>query len=446
MTLPTNYTSPTVVADMTAAAAAAGGNDYKALVCVFLFGANDTHNTVIPLTGANRAAYDTYRSNQVNVGIPIAQAPANGLTANWRLHHNLTSLKSRWDAGKLAVLMNAGMLQEPITRAEYLAGTKKLPEQLFSHNSQTQQWQSLPVYKGQMLEGWFGRAVDLAGAYYNPAPYNGLPPGFSVAGQQLQLLGYEAKANDMLTTGALVVGVGTPNGSNMTTSGHLIAARSRNEYDNILQGLWSQRMLSAIASQASLSAQLQALPATPEGRFTAVPNNSLAQQLKTVARAIHSRTQFVQRRQVFFVGIGGFDHHATLRAQHDPLMAGVNQALDVFWNVLGDLGVQNNVTTFTQSEFGRALIQNGSHGVDHGWGSHHFVLGGAVNGGLYGIEPNITPNGPDDAGQGRLVPTTSVDQYAATLLRWWGIPEQYLPLVIPNLEKFAPRVLPGMLP
>lgn len=446
MTTPSSFTDPTVVADLTAAAAAGGGTDYKALVCIFLFGANDAHNTVIPLTGENRVAYDTYRSNQVSVGVPLAQAPANGLTTNWRLHHNLATLKTRWDAGDLGVLLNVGMLQEPTTRDQYLSESVRLPEQLFSHNSQTQQWQSLPGYKGQMLEGWFGRAADLADDYYNPAPYNGLPPGYSVNGQQLQLIGYDAKANDMLSTGALVIGTGTNYGSTLVSGNHLINSRSRQEYDNLLQSLWSQRMIEAVASQASLSAQLQALPATPEGRFTAVPSNTLAQQLKTVARVIHSRTQFAQRRQVFFVGLGGFDHHATLRTLHDGLMTTLNQAMDTFWNALGDLGVQNSVVTFTQSEFGRALMQNGSYGVDHGWGGHHFILGGAVNGGLYGVEPNITPNGPNDAGQGRLIPTTSVDQYAATLLRWWGIPEQHLPLVVPNLARFSPRVIPGLLP
>lgn len=445
MTIPASYSSAAVVSDMTAAAAAGGGTDYKALVCLFFFGGNDAHNTVMPLRGANRQAYDLYRSDTTNIGIPVDQAPANGLTADWRLHHSLASLKTRWDEGKLGVLLNVGMLQEPTTKAGYLGGTAKLPEQLFSHSDQTPQWQSLPTYKGAMAEGWFGRAADLAKTYYNPAPTDGLSMLYSIYGQQLQVTGFDAMQNSMSGTGALTVNAGTTHSSTLVSGSHLINARTRSEYGNLPQGLWASRVGRAVATQAALGARLLALPGTPAGRFSAVSSNTLAQQFRTVAQTIYSQSALGQRRQLFFVGLGGFDTHQNNRVTHDSRMVTVNDALDAFYTALGDLGMTNNVVTFTESDFGRALLQNGS-GVDHGWGGHHFILGGAVNGGLYGTPPDLTADSPDDAGQGRLIPTTSVDRYAGTLLKWWGIPESRLDLVIPNIVNFSGRTIPGLLP
>jgi uncharacterized protein (DUF1501 family) len=446
MSKPASYTDPQVVADITAAAAATG-SDYRALVCVFLFGANDNHNTVMPLGGVNRQQYDLYRADQTNVGIPVGQSPTNHLTADWRLHHNLPALKTIWDAGKLGVLMNVGMLRKPMDRARYLTAPQAdLPSQLFSHNSQQQQWQQLPDSAATILHGWMGRSVDLAGSIYNALSLSGAVPAMTIAGNQVQMVGYEAQPAYLSAAGATTINNPSHYGSTLLSGGHMAAARGRSEYDNQLQGYFGQKTLDAIDSQALLNGMIAALPATPDGRFTAIPSNTLAQQLKTVARVIHSRTAFEHRRQLFFVSLGGFDNHANLRTNHDALMTTVNAALNAFWLALGDLGVQNDVVTFTESDFGRTLMSNGSNGSDHGWGSHHFILGGAVNGAIYGLPYDMTVNGPQDSGQGRTIPTTSADEYIGTLLRWWGIPTQHLHLVLPNLLNMPRRTVAGLLP
>lgn len=453
MSTPASYTSPAVVTDLTAAAAAGGGTDYKALVCIFLYGANDAHNTVMP-TAANttqRAQYDFFRSNQTAVGIPANQAPLHplGASAQWRLHHNLPNLYAEWGAGDLAVLMNVGMMIEPVNRAEYLAKTKRVPPQLFSHNSQQHQWQTLPPLNVNTIHGWFGRAVDLAESYYNPAPFQGIDCAYSLRAGVPQVVGYTAKPNAANATDGFVAPVapGAYGAAALATTNltRFQTARASSGWGNAIQDHYASRIASAATLQANLASQLQALPAPADALISGV-TVSCAQQLRMVARIINSRTQYAQRRQLFFVGVGGWDDHANLRAGHDQRLADLDTAIGAFWAVMGNLGLKNNVCLFTASDFGRALVQNGSLGVDHGWGGHHFVLGGPVVGGMYGTPPDLTPSSPVDAGQGRLIPTTSVDQYAATLLRWWGIPQQHLPLVIPNLTNFTPTVIPGLLP
>ena len=419
-------------------------DDYKALVCLYFFGANDAHNTVIPRRGDNRATYDKYRADQVNVGVPANRAPINALTDDWRLHPKLTAFKDAWDTGNLGVVLNVGMLQEPTTRAQYLARSVHLPDQLFSHNSQTEQWQSLPAYHQLGVDGWMGRAADLMNAKYNSESFRGLPSTYSVYGSRTQMMGKDSAGNDLQASGVMVATPGMAHGSKLVTDEHFTKARSRSEYGNLLQDLFATRMTSAITAQQALSEKLQELSVPAVFKYILWKRmTNLSQQLRMVLRVITSRRQLGQKRQMFFVGLGGFDNHANLRAGHDAQMGVVDDAVKTFWSALGDSGLRNNVTLFTQSEFGRALLQNGSKGVDHGWGSHHFVLGGAVKGGVYG-GLDMTLGGPEDTSQGRYIPSTSVDQYVATLLRWWGVEEEHLPLIVPNFGKFSPGILPGM--
>lgn len=440
-TKPASYTDPAVVADLTAAAAANGGTDYKALVCIFLFGANDSHNTVVPTAASpNRAPYDTYRSN---IGIAANAAPTNVLNTNWRLHPSLDRLKGLHDTNKLATLLNVGMLLEPVNRASYLAKSVKLPDQLFSHNSQQQQWQSLPEWKKQMLTGWFGRAASLAQAYYNPAPFQSLDCLYGVNQTALQMDGFDTtEAFSIRSAGIVLPFAGAAVGTDIITAGRLTAAKAASSsYSNVLQQMFAAKLASGEARATSINAQLQTLPAPAQAFFDPFNSgNALSSALNMVARVIHSRTQLAQRRQLFFVGLGGWDDHANLLAAHGPRLQLVDDAIGAMWDALGNLGLQNNVAIFTESDFGRALVQNGS-GSDHGWGGHHFVVGGSVTGGIYGQEPDYNLGSSVDSGQGRLIPTTSVEQYAGTLLKWWGIPEQHLPLVLPNLPNFAPATL-----
>ena len=446
MTKPSSYTDPSVVADLTAAAAAGGGSDFKALVCLFLFGANDNHNTVMPLTGANRLAYDTFRADQVNVGIPVGQAPTNHLNADWRLHHNLNDLKTLWDAGKVATVMNVGPLVEPTNRDSYASRSVRLPDQLFSHNSQQQYWMKLPAWRASYTHGWMGRAADLAAAYYNPAPAGGLQSVFSISGTQVQMVGYEARPNGLEASQTAPVNRFT-SGTNYTGSAivtgdpsPLRQSRQRSDWDNKLQDYMAANNLATHVQVEQLNTSLQALPAGAAAIY-GTPASGLPSALFTAARLIQSAATFGQRRQLIFVSLGGFDNHASLRANHDALMTVVDDAIATFRAAMVSMGFDNNVVLFTESDFGRTLVQNGSRGSDHGWGGHHFAVGGPVIGGLYGPPVDLTAGSIMDAGQGRLIPQVSCEQYVGTLLKWWGIPEQHLPLVLPNLPNFSPRVL-----
>lgn len=444
--IPASYTAPATVADLQAAASAS--NDYRALVCVFLFGGNDSHNMILPRAGtANRAVYDSQRGPTANDDqtLVVTAGTELPLTDEWGINPNMPNFKAIYDAGDAAVLMNVGMLLAQTDRPSFLSKSVPLPPQLFSHNSQQQQWMSLPGIGGLVLDGWAGRAADLVEDFYNTSPENGLGPLFSIAGRQTQMVGYQAASTELGTSGAITANVGTPAGSDMVTGSRLINARFTTDYGNTLQAMWADRVRKAVANQAAIASLLQALPTTPNGRFDAVSSNSLAQQLRVVARLIASRAQLAHRRDIFFVSLGGWDDHQGLAANYGPRLATLDTALNTFWLALGDLGVQQNVVTFTESEFGRSLRRNGA-GSDHGWGGHALIIGGAVNGGqLFGTPPDLTVNGPNDAGQGRLIPTTSVDQYAGTMLNWWGVPETQLDKVLKSIDAMPRRTIPGVL-
>jgi uncharacterized protein (DUF1501 family) len=333
-----------------------------------------------------------------------------------------------------------------MNKASRNSGKVPLPSQLYSHNSQTEQWQSLPEYQALTLNGYMGRAEDLVGSIYNPNPELGLNSLWSVNGRVKQMQGWDAVSDELSTGGASAANTGTANGSTLSTGtpSPLALARTQQSWNNKLQAMMAARVNDALTRQAGIASLLPTLSATPEARFAAVASNSLAQQLKTVARVIAGRAAFGRRRDLFFVGLGGWDDHAGLVANYGPRLTVLDVALQTFWDALGDLGVQQNVITYTQSEFGRSLKRNEA-GSDHGWGGHALILGGAVAGGaIYGEEPDLTPGSTIDDGQGRLIPTTSVDQYVGSLLEWWGIPQAQLPLVLPNIENFSPQVIPGL--
>lgn len=448
MAKPVSYTDPANLAPIIAKAAEK--DDYRALVCIFLSGGNDSHNMILPrAANTGRATYDSERGTlAVTLGTELT------LTTEWGVNPNMPNFKAIWDLGKAAVLMNVGFLKEPTDRASYLAKRIRLPEQLYSHNTQQELWRSIPSYLGLPLNGWMGRAHDLAGDVYNISPFDGIPSTFSIAGRNTQMQGYDSVSSDMNSTGPTTATTGDLQGltgANATSfTANIPKVRIYSEWGNQIQDALVSRVNGAILSQASLNAQLQLLPTVPiagqavsaEGRFTAVASNGLAQQLKAVARIIHSRNNYTQRRHLFYVSLGGWDDHDNLSTGYGPRLATLDAAIKAFWDAMNDIGMQNNVTVFTQSEFGRALKQNGN-GSDHGWGGHALVFGGAVNGGqIYGTPPDLRNGSTNDAGQGRMIPTTSVDQYAATLLKWWGIPEAQLPLVLENLPRFSPATLP----
>lgn len=417
-------------------AAAATASDYKAMVCVFLYGGNDYGNTLIPY---DTSGYNAYYQLRPTLGYSRDAVTATALTAlsdpadsagfrhQYALAPNLAPLVPLFQSGKMGVVLNVGTLVQPTSKLQYTNKSVPLPPKLFSHNDQQSVWQSSSPEGART--GWGGRIGDLFQAGNTHSTFTCV----NVSGNAVYLSGNTAVQYQVSTNGSVPFsGLQAPLFGSSACSAALqaLVTQSRthlfeNEYNRI-----SQR---AIDANAVLSGALAAAPALQ----TAFPaKNGLADQLKLVARMISVAGTLGAKRQVFFVSIGGFDTHDGLLTVHPNLMKTLGDALSSFYQATVELGVANQVTTFTASDFGRTLSGN-NDGSDHGWGSMHFVLGGAVNGQRYfGTPPVIASNGPDDVGQGRLLPTTSVDQYAATLGKWFGVSDSDLLMLLPNLVNY----------
>jgi uncharacterized protein (DUF1501 family) len=416
-------------------AAAATATDYKALVCVFLYGGNDYGNTLIPYDATRYAAYQRMRPTLAYTQAQLAGtvlAPGVALAdgMQYALAPELALLKPIFDSGRLGVMLNVGTLVQPTTKAQYTAGSVPLPPRLFSHNDQQSVWQASSPEGA--TSGWGGRMGDL----FESGNGNAVFTCVNVSGNAVYLSGRTATQYQVSVNGPVALnGVAKPLFGSAACSAalqNLVTAPSSNLFENEYSRI-SARSLSA---GGSLSAALAAGPAitTP---FPAPGTNPLADQLKLVARMISTADAVGAKRQVFFVSMGGFDNHDGLATIHPGLLTSVAQALSAFYAATQELKVDGQVTTFTASDFGRTLTAN--DGSDHGWGSMHFMLGGAVNGGrYYGTPPVVANDGPDDVGQGRLLPSTSVDQYAATMGKWLGIADTDLLSVLPNLANWDP--------
>ena len=410
-------------------ASAATATDYKALVCVFLYGGNDYGNTLIPYDSARYALYQGMRPTLAYTQASLAATVLNPNVAlpgglQYAIAPELAPLLPIFNAGKMGVMLNVGTLVQPTTKALYASGTQ-LPPRLFSHNDQQSVWQSSSPEGA--TSGWGGRMGDL----FESGNGNAVFTCINVASNAVYLSGKTATQYQVSPSGPVALnGVKNPLFGSAACSAalqSLVTAPSANLFENEYTRV-SARSLSA---GSTLSAALAAGP-TIDTPFPTPGTNALADQLKLVARMISTADTVSAKRQVFFVSMGGFDTHDGLATIHPGLLTSVAQALSAFYAATVELGVANQVTTFTASDFGRTLTAN--DGSDHGWGSMHFMLGGAVNGGrYYGTPPVVANGGPDDVGQGRLLPSTSVDQYAATMGKWLGISDTDLLTVLPNL-------------
>lgn len=419
-------------------AAAADASCYKALVCVFLNGGNDHGNTVVPYDQPSYAAYAAIRQT---LATPRDQLAATALIPSvaldggrqWALAPTLAPLKPVFDAGRLGVLLNVGTLVQPTSVAQYKSRSVPLPPKLFSHNDQQSVWQS--AMPEGATSGWGGRIGDLFLSSNGSATFTSI----NVSGNAVYLSGQQAVQYQISTGGAIAV-----NGIMRPLYGSQACADALRSLVTTPRTHWMEQELNrvtarSVGAQATVAGALATAPVNFAATFDTT--NPLASQLLMVARLIASRAALGVHRQVFFVSIGGFDLHDNLNAQHPALLGRVGGALASFDAAMVELGVANQVTAFTASDFGRTLSSNGD-GSDHGWGAHHVVVGGAVHGGrLWGTQPEVSVNGADDVGQGRLLPTTSVDQLAATLASWMGVADSELPLVVPQIGNYTTRNL-----
>lgn len=434
-------------------AAAFNATDYKALVCVFLYGGNDHANTVVTHDIPSWSAYRTIRqAGPGPVGLALERSalaatrllPTTPLAGGleYALHPSMPGMTSLFNVGRAAVLLNVGPLVRPTTKAEYYNPDRArfpLPPQLMSHNDQQSVWQAQGA-EGSSV-GWGGNLGDLALS----SNANSLFTCVSATGNGVFLSGDTALQYQISRDGAVPISpaVNAPHGLRSAPYSPQAAALVRTllteARSHQLENEYTRVTRRAIEAEAQMSAALS-------GASLATPfpsNNPLADELRIVARVIAARNALGSKRQVFLVSLGGFDLHDRLVEEQPTLMRRVSEAISAFYQATVDLGVADKVTTFTASDFGRALASNGN-GTDHGWGGHHFIVGGAVRGAaFYGVPPPVSigeTNAPEDQwhiGQGRLIPSTSVDQYAATLARWFGVASDELAGILPNLRNFT---------
>ena len=418
-------------------AAAANATGYKALVCVFMYGGNDYANTVVPYDAAGYAAYNGQRASIALARDSLAATALNPTVAlaggrQYALAPQLSGLVPIFDASKMAVILNIGTLIGPTTKAQYTAKSVPLPPKLFSHNDQQSFWQSSSP-EGS-TSGWGGRMGDLFASSNGNATFTCV----SVAGNAVYLSGQSAVQYQVTSNGSVpLAGLKNPLFGSAACSDALRAMVTAPR-THLFEAEHTRIMKRSIDADVQLTSALSGrAPLT-----TVFPSgNSLASQLSMVAKMIAARDTLTAKRQVFFVSIGGFDTHDGIPEDHPVLMGQVGPALSAFYAATQELGVADQVTTFTASDFGRTLTTDGD-GSDHGWGSMHFVLGGAVKGkAFYGAPPVIANNGPDDVGQGRLLPNISVDQFGATLGTWFGVSDTELATVLPNLSNYSTRNL-----
>jgi uncharacterized protein (DUF1501 family) len=402
-------------------------DDYKALVCVFLYGGNDSLNMLVPTDDYEYQIYQQVRQGLAysqDALLPIspnsAQPYAMGMPAAMSAAHSLFEQK------KLAVVANTGPLLQPVTKLQATQDRSLLPPQLFSHNDQQNHWQSARP-QDPAFSGWAGRMAELIGD-----TQSGLPINLSIDGINLLQTGTNTSPFSLNAGGPeQFAGLDPAQEWNLRR----VAAFDRlmNNTPHVLEQGFKNVLLSAATNNTLIAS---ALENAVETQVQYPTNNTLADQLKMVANLANVQEQLGQERQIFYVGLGGWDTHDNQATVHPRLLQSLSEALSAFQANIDELGLSDQVTTFTMSDFGRTLTSNGD-GTDHGWGGHQLIMGGAVNGGeLYGKVPSIELGSNDDLGDGRIIPTLSVDQYAASLSRWFGLSENELNAVFPNLSRF----------
>ena len=453
------YVSPFLLElnSLAAMAQSTTGSDYRALVCVYLQGGNDGHGTVIATDPGSFAAFTSARSGAPGLAYPMAEllpitlkTPQSGRT--FALNPSLGGVQSLFNSGRAAVVANLGTLVAPATKTQINSNTVPLPDSLFSHFDQTAAWQAIASNLGSSERvGWGGAVADAIEAMNMNS--NSMFTCISTAGNALFLAGQSSFQLNVTSAGPIpIYGVaqppfGLPSAANPLNS--ILTSDETNlfakEYEVVInRSMQAQAMLATAMAPAGMTGVADP-PQYLDPMTNMLANNPLAASMQTVARIIAGRAQLGVTRQIFYVQLGSFDTHDGQAEQHARLLTQLGSAFQYFDGLMVNMGLGNNVTAFTISDFGRTLTSN-SDGTDHGWGSHHFVVGGAVQGhDIYGQYPVIGVDQANDVGAGRLIPTTSVDQYAGTLARWFGLSDGQIKQVFPNFANFGTSAYLGFL-
>jgi uncharacterized protein (DUF1501 family) len=414
-------------------ALAQSAQDYKALVCVFLFGGNDSNNMVVPLSSSGYASYQQIRSV---LALPqTALLPINPPSPGspFGFHPKFPELQSLFNQKHLAVLANVGTLVRPTTRTQFRQGQATLPHNLFSHSDQQAQMQTAAL-DGSGQTGWAGRTADKIQSIYG----GNFPTIISLAGTNIFCEGLVARA---------IQSSGSPTkllsgfGSSAESQSRMSALQSLLTFDtgvSLIQAA-SSTTSNALQDSKALADAIAGAPALA----TVFPSTGLANQLKQVAQIISVRSALGLQRQIYFVSLGGFDTHSDQLNAQNGLYTQLSQAMNAFYQATVEIGAASQVTSFTLSDFSRTYQPDSTSGSDHAWGGHHLIMGGGVHGGdFFGTFPTLALGGPDDAtNEGRWIPTTSLDQYAGTLANWFGVPTADLPTIFPNLANFPTPML-----
>lgn len=412
-------------------AAAQGATDYRALVCILLAGGNDSYNMLVPTDNDQFAEYQAIRSDlALEQGSLLALPGTASNGRNYGVHPGMPELQTLFTAGDAAMIANVGTLLEAYDAQAVADGTARLPLGLFSHADQINQWQTA-VPDARIAQGWGGRLADLM-QDVNVA--NGVSMNISLSGSNVFQSGNQVSEYSIDTTGDGAPGIasyddGTEYGAfKKRIVDDLLAV----EQTHIFRREFARRLRGAVDAQAVFVDALQTSPALT----TTFSSGYFSQALRQIARVIGSRDALGASRQTFFITVGGWDHHDDVLDNQAEMLPAISRGLIEFRDALVELGVFDRVTTFTTSDFGRTLTSNGK-GSDHGWGGHHIVMGGAVNGGqIFGDYPIISASSPLDVGRGVYAPTTSVDEYFAELALWFGVSVSELDRVLPNVRSF----------
>ena len=411
-------------------------NDYRALVCVFLYGGNDAYSMLIPYS---QGEYNSYANTRRNLAIPRSQVipitPDNSQPADYGLHPELSDVADLFAQKKLSFVNNVGTLIEPTSQADYVNNRVALPPQLFSHNDQQNFVMSLQATKPQ--QGWASRMAELM------MDANGstqLAMNISLSGANTFQMG-GAQAPYTLSAGGVSEYWSVRPQSSEPWDVNRVAAY-RKILDQNHSHLFSQAFADTQNRSLSLGLQVSTALDTVSPLATEFDQSSrLSSSLRMVANLIAARSSLGMNRQIFFVGIGDYDTHGDQNNRYPVLMRELNHSVRSFYNAMVELGVSDKVTTFTASDFGRTLTSNGD-GTDHGWGSHQMVMGDAIDGGkFFGNMPELVIGSNDDIGEGRIIPTTSMDQYAASLAGWYGLAGSQITETFPNLANFNSQTL-----